>query len=127
MTDKWPLAGSCQERGRATRFAWPHARDLVPGRWRGRVRGPLPPAAAFPSWPKNVAKTNPGIFSFKKLTDGIVDIRDFQTTGVVAFAKGCPFYALDTGRIDIGGHRVRVNEPYRKDCVAAVADLVNML
>jgi hypothetical protein len=34
---------------------------------------------------------NPEIFTFAKTPAGIVNIRDFQTTGVVAFARGCPF------------------------------------
>ena len=37
-------------------------------------------------------KTHPAYFTFKKPADGTVDIRDFQTTGVVAFAKGCPIF-----------------------------------
>ena len=32
--------------------------------------------------------TNPGIFTFEQVNEGIVSIRDFQTTGVVAFTKG---------------------------------------
>jgi cellulose biosynthesis protein BcsQ len=36
-------------------------------------------------------KSNSEIFTFAKTEQGVVDIRDFQTTGVVAFARGCPF------------------------------------
>jgi cellulose biosynthesis protein BcsQ len=74
-----------------------------------------------------LATTNPEIFSFTNIKQGTVEIRDFQTTGVVAFARGCPFSKLQSGRQDIGGQRVRVNEPYRKDCLAAVTSLVSML
>lgn len=56
-----------------------------------------------------------------------VDIRDFQTTGVVAFAKGCPFFSLQSGRINILGQRVRVNEQYRQDCVEAIEGLAKIL
>lgn len=75
----------------------------------------------------SLLKSHPKIFSFGQVQDGVVDIRDFQTTGVVAFAKGCPFYALQSGRVDIGGHRVKVNEEYRGDCIKAVDQLVAKL
>jgi cellulose biosynthesis protein BcsQ len=71
--------------------------------------------------------SHPSIFTFKKTTEGVVEIRDFQTTGVVAFAKGCPFYSMETGRLDVGGHRVRVKDDYRQNCVEAVDALVSML
>jgi cellulose biosynthesis protein BcsQ len=71
--------------------------------------------------------SDPNMFSFSKVSQGIVDVRDFQTAGVVAFAKGCPFYALQSGRLDIGGHRVRVDEQQRLNCVNAMDDLVRHL
>lgn len=76
---------------------------------------------------KALLKSNGNIFSFDDLTAGLVDIRDFQTTGVVAFAKGCPFYSLPTGRLDVGGHRVRVNEEYKNNCIQALDQLINKL
>jgi hypothetical protein len=69
-------------------------------------------------------KAQPHLFTFKKATDGMVDIRDFQTTGVVAFARGCPFYSMPTGRLDVGGQRVRVNDSYKQNCIDAIDDLV---
>lgn len=71
--------------------------------------------------------SNPEIFSFAEREDGVVDIRDFQTTGVVAFARGCPFYSLPSGRLDLSGKRVQVKEDYRLNCVEAMDDLVAML
>lgn len=76
---------------------------------------------------KAMLQSNPEFFTFKRVDRGLVDIRDFQTTGVVAFARGCPFYCMPVGRLDIGGHRVRVNDAYRKECVDAVDDLVKAL
>lgn len=67
------------------------------------------------------------IFTFENFDDGVVDIRDFQTTGVVAFARGCPFYALTAGRLDLAGKRVQVKEDYRLNCVAAMEQLVSTL
>jgi cellulose biosynthesis protein BcsQ len=66
-------------------------------------------------------------FTFSDITEGVVDIRDFQTTGVVAFARGCPFYRLQSGRLDVMGQRIQVNEPYRVQCVEAMEGLVNKL
>jgi len=72
-------------------------------------------------------KQHPNYFSFQKCVDGTVEIRDFQTTGVVAFAKGCPISRLKAGKQDIGGHRVQVKEDYRLDCAAAVDALARKL
>lgn len=72
-------------------------------------------------------KTNPAYFTFTNPSAGTVEIRDFQTTGVVAFAKGCPISRLQSGKQDIGGHRVQVKEAYRVDCEAAVDALAAML
>ena len=72
-------------------------------------------------------KTHPGLFTFTKCDDGTVEIRDFQTTGVVAFAKGAPFSKLVAGKQNIGGHRVQVKEDYRRDCLKAIDQLVAKL
>jgi cellulose biosynthesis protein BcsQ len=72
-------------------------------------------------------KTNPGYFTFAKPADGMVEIRDFQTTGVVAFARGCPISRLQAGKQDIGGHRVQVKEDYRHNCHVAVDQLAKKL
>jgi cellulose biosynthesis protein BcsQ len=72
-------------------------------------------------------KTHPSYFTFSKPVDGTVEIRDFQTTGVVAFARGCPISRLQSGKQDIGGHRVQVKEDYRVNCLNAVDALVEKL
>lgn len=72
-------------------------------------------------------RSNQNIFTFSSVRDGVVDIKDFQTTGVVAFAKGCPFSTLPTGRISVMGQRVRVNDPYRISCLQAIDHLVGKL
>lgn len=72
-------------------------------------------------------KSNGEIFTFNKIEEGVVDIRDFQSTGVVAFARGCPFYQLRSGRLDVMGQRIQVNEPYRQDCIQAINQLVKLL
>lgn len=87
-------------------------------------------AAVLRSIDTDVARliaSNPEIFLFDKVDDGVVDIRDFQTTGVVAFARGCPLYGLQAGRLDVMGHRVSVHEEYRRNCVEAMEGLVARL
>jgi cellulose biosynthesis protein BcsQ len=76
---------------------------------------------------EDLLKSNPKMFTFKKIDSGVVSIRDFQTTGVVAFARGCPFYSMPTGRLDIGGLRVRVDSTYRQHCIEAIDQIVERL
>lgn len=73
---------------------------------------------------RTLIKTNPDYFTFKKTADGTVDVRDFQTTGVVAFARGCPFSKLEAGKQNIGGHRVQVKEDYRQNCLKAIDEMI---
>ncbi len=76
---------------------------------------------------KDLLKTSPDVFTFKKVSDGFVEIRDFQTTGVVAFAKGLPFSKLQPGKQSINGHRVQVKADYLKNSIDAVETLVDRL
>jgi hypothetical protein len=70
---------------------------------------------------------SPNLFTFGKIGAGTCEIRDFQTTGVVAFAKGLPFSQLSAGKQDIGGHRVQVREDYRRDCIVHITELASKL
>lgn len=56
-----------------------------------------------------VHKTKPDFFTFDKISDGIREVRDFQTAGVVAFARGNPFATMKAGTPSIAGQRVQVN------------------
>ncbi|WP_159918352.1 ParA family protein [Pantoea sp. 18069] len=76
---------------------------------------------------QGLLKTNPQIFGFTKAQKGFVEVRDFQTTGVVAFAKGLPFSQLATGRQSVNGKRVDVKSDYLKNAKSAMAGLVAML
>lgn len=87
-------------------------------------------AAVLDAIEKDVAlllKTNPEIFAFKKPSEGFVEVRDFQTTGVVAFAKGMPFSKLPVGKQSINGHRVQVKEEYLLNARRAMEALVAQL
>lgn len=71
--------------------------------------------------------THPHLFTFSNIADGTVEIRDFQTTGVVAFAKGLPFSHLRSGKQSINNHRVQVKEDYRLQVVTSVNSLAAKL
>ncbi len=76
---------------------------------------------------KGLLKSNPDIFSFNKTADGFVEVRDFQTTGVVAFAKGLPFSNLQAGKQTINGHRVQVKQDYLDNSRIEIRKLVDHL
>ena len=70
---------------------------------------------------------HPEMFSSTKVTDVVVNIRDFQTAGVVAHARGCPLYAQRAGRMDVMGKRVQVKGDYLALCVESMQGLVDTL
>lgn len=76
---------------------------------------------------KTLIAQHPEMFSAKKTNDVMVEIRDFQTAGVVSFARGCPFYAQKSGRMDVMGKRVQVKPEYLENCVESVQKLVGQL
>ena len=76
---------------------------------------------------KSLLETNPEIFDFVSTKDGFVSVRDFQTVGVVAAARGCPINRLSAGKMDVKGRRVQVNEGQRQECVTAIKKLVASL
>lgn len=65
----------------------------------------------------SLLKTYPDMFAFKTLDMGIIDVKDFQTTGVVSAARGCPLRKLKSGRLELMGKRVTVREEYRQNCI----------
>lgn len=69
-------------------------------------------------------KAYPDYFDFQTASNGIVEVRDFGTTGVVAFARGCPFSVMQTGKLTISGHRVQVKPEYRDDAVQFIDKIV---
>lgn len=72
-------------------------------------------------------KSYPQHFNFKSVADGVLDIRDFGTTGVVAFARGCPFSSMPTGKLTLSGRRVQVKPDYRDQALAAIDAVVEKL
>lgn len=74
---------------------------------------------------KSLLQTHPDIFTFTKLEEGLGNVRDFQTTGVVAHARGCPIYSLRAGKLDVLGRRVQIKEEYRKNCIDNIQQIVS--
>lgn len=73
---------------------------------------------------EELLNSKPDIFTFCKVSDGIYEMRDFGTTGVVAFAKGQPFCDLTVGRNNISGRRVSVKDDYKQDALKAIDELI---
>jgi cellulose biosynthesis protein BcsQ len=72
----------------------------------------------------DVINSNKQIFTFSDIKTGQHEVRDFQTTGVVAFARGAPFFVLTSGKRSVGGRRVAVDGKQindRRDEINALA------
>lgn len=59
---------------------------------------------------KSILNDYPGFFTFGNIEDGIQEVKDFQTSGVVAFARGTPFVSMNAGTLSIASQRVKVNK-----------------
>lgn len=70
---------------------------------------------------------NPKYFTFKAVKDGLFQVRDFQTSGVVAFARCTPFATMKAGTLGVAGQRVKVNADQLDTNRVVVADLANRL
>jgi cellulose biosynthesis protein BcsQ len=101
---------------------------------KNRITQYMGPASAYAAVLKSIENdiqkllvANQDMFSFSTLAKGLIDIRDFQTSGVVAFAKGSPFYGIAPGRLSIGGQRVQVKGDYLTNCIDEIDKLVSRL
>jgi hypothetical protein len=54
-------------------------------------------------------------------------MRDFGTTGVVAFAKGQPMSKVQVGKQTVNGHRVQVKKDYLDNAKKALTETVSHL
>ena len=75
----------------------------------------------------SLLETYPDIFAFDTLDEGIINVRDFQTTGVVSAARGCPLQKLKSGRLELMGKRVAVREEYKQNCVDNVKLIIERM
>lgn len=76
---------------------------------------------------KDLVKINPHLFTFSKISEGVLEVRDFQTTGVVAFARGTPFFNLKSGKRSVGGRRISIEQNQINDRKSEVAALARKL
>jgi cellulose biosynthesis protein BcsQ len=74
-----------------------------------------------------IIKNHPQYLGFNSLQDGVIEIRDFQTTGVVAFARGTPFYSLKPGKRSVGGRRVTIEAQQIQDRRLEIASIATKL
>ena len=77
---------------------------------------------------KKIMQTNPEIFDFSDLASGIVEVRDFGTTGVISFAFGTPFFDLRSGGYELGSKTTTLTKTYINKCrddTKKVADHLN--
>ena len=101
---------------------------------RNRITQYMGPASAYATVLNSINEdveslliTNPEIFFFKNIQEGVVDVRDFQTTGVVSAARGCPFSVLPAGRLEILGRRVQVKSEYLQNYVNNIREIVKRI
>lgn len=57
-----------------------------------------------------IIKDHPDSFTFNNVNAGLYDVKDFQTAGVVAFARGTPFVSMNSGNLSVASQRVQVNK-----------------
>jgi len=101
---------------------------------KNRLTQYMGPASAYTAVLKTIdvqvqqlLSNNPDIFTFSTVKEGVAEMRDFGTTGVVAFSKGQSFSTLTQGRHNISGRRVQVKEEYRVEAEKAINQLAQSL
>lgn len=75
----------------------------------------------------NLLTTHPDLFTFTTTEQGILSVKDFGTTGVVAFAEGTPFNQLKIGMHEINGRTIRVNKSMLVACIEDIDNIVAQL
>lgn len=120
------FAGRMQQAGRAL----PLTHLIV----KNRLTQYMGPATAYASILSGIDAdfaalfaTNPNLFTFTNVAAGMMEIRDFQTTGVVALAYGSPFSRLPPGMHAMPGGQTRVNRGPWQECVDEIQALVARL
>lgn len=76
---------------------------------------------------KSVQGEHPNYFTFEKVDDGMIDIKDFQTAGVVAFARGTPFVSMESGNLNVSGQKVQVNKEQLQENLNIAFELAKRL
>jgi cellulose biosynthesis protein BcsQ len=101
---------------------------------KNRLTQYMGPASAYASVLSSIDKdidsilaSHPQYFTFSSVGDGVVDVRDFQTTGVVAFAKATPFSRLTTGNHNIFGNNTQVQQAYLTNCITSIQGITSRI
>jgi len=76
---------------------------------------------------KTIIKENPSFFTFSDVKEGIIEIKDFQTSGVVAFALGRPFVTMNARSVTIAGEKVGVDSKQLKENREIIVNLADKL
>lgn len=76
---------------------------------------------------QNLIITHPNVVTFSHINNAVVEIRDFQTTGVVAFAQGLPFTRMHSGTYQMPGRSVQIRSDYLQNCIDAMVQLARRL
>ncbi|MBU4568384.1 MAG: ParA family protein, partial [Alphaproteobacteria bacterium] len=76
---------------------------------------------------RSVVRSHPQYFTFGDVDDGIVEVRDFQSTGVVAFARGAPFFAMSPGKLTVGDKRIAIDRAQRDERAKEMKIMASML
>ena len=76
---------------------------------------------------EELLKVSPHFFTFSSIEEGVLDIKDFQTAGVVAFARGTPFVSMKSGTLSVATQRVQVNKYQLDENRDIVRDLASKL
>ena len=75
----------------------------------------------------SLLRQHPSHFTFQQPAEASVDIRDFGTTGVVAFAQGHDFGTLKSGQHRIGNQEIQVRGDYVEHCLEAIRNVTTRL
>jgi cellulose biosynthesis protein BcsQ len=100
---------------------------------KNRLTQYMGPASAYASVLRTIDNMLGSIWSnnqniFKDtIANSICEIRDFQTTGVVAFAHAMPFSECRVTRYDIHGQRTQLRRDNIQNCQDAINDLVSRI
>lgn len=101
---------------------------------KNRLTQYMGPASAYASVLSSIDQdinaimaSHPQHFTFNNVNNGVVDVRDFQTTGVVAFAEATPFTRLSTGNHNIFGNNTQVQQSYLTNCINSINGIVTRI
>ncbi len=101
---------------------------------KNRLTQYMGPASAYASVLQSIDSdlnlvliSNPSFFTFNNLPNGLANVRDFQTTGVVAFAEATPFSRLTTGVHNIFGTNTQIQQANLTNCINSINEIVAKL